>query len=225
MRAGRWGTLVMSRPLVPGPGVGNSLSWATLGGAPPATEEEYGAAVWQALRDFLALHPQLDIDASELPASPRIALHDDSRLVQVHASREVAGVPVRDSYLKAVVNSGNLILLGTRNWGAIDTSTRPSLTREEAQQVVEAHLRGHTVERYAGRSHLVLVPLASGPEPTEDAAGRGYTYRLAWVLQPVVAGSQAELGGPGGRAQRRAAVCSRTRTSTPRAGSPAGSSP
>src|SRR5688572_32345363 len=31
LRAGRWGSLVSATPLVPGPGVGNTLSWAAIG--------------------------------------------------------------------------------------------------------------------------------------------------------------------------------------------------
>ena len=50
LRAGRWGSLIAKTPLVPGPGVGNTLTWAALGRTAPASDAAYKSAVWQAFK-------------------------------------------------------------------------------------------------------------------------------------------------------------------------------
>src|SRR5687768_7092378 len=108
LRAGRWGGLVAKKPLVPGPGVGNSLTWAGLGGAAPAGDDAYKAAVWRAFRTWLdANRAILGVDTGEL-AVPTIGTYENGRLVHVNADRVVNGVPVRTSFVKGTLNSGNL---------------------------------------------------------------------------------------------------------------------
>ena len=70
------------------------------------------------------------------------------------------------------MNSGNLVLYGTHNWGAIDVSTTPTLSGEQAQAVVQAHLSGFTIAGWWQEPELVLVPLANG-EASAANEGRG----------------------------------------------------
>ena len=127
LRAGRWGGLVTSVPLVPGPGVGNNLNWAALGVAPPANDAAYKAAVWQAFQDLSQRHGAiLGVNPAEL--GPSIGSYEKGRLVHVSATRVVNGVTVRNSLVKGTLNSGNLVLYGAHNWGAIDVATTPALT-------------------------------------------------------------------------------------------------
>jgi len=183
-RGARWGTLVLRRPLVPG--AGNSLTWAELGLAPPADDEALGAEVWGRLAVWLSLHQAaLGIDPGEV--EPRVTVHEDGRLVQIHGTRAVDGVPVRRGYLAAVVNGGNLVLLGTRNWGDVDVSTEPTLSAADAAAVVAAHLETWPVEGYREAARLKLVPLAVGADPAAAPLGEGYRYRLAWDLRPRLA--------------------------------------
>ncbi len=185
VRAGRWGSLITATPLVPGPGVGNTLGWAA---APPADAAAYKEAVWQAFTAWLETHEaELGVDVAEL-APPTIGAHEGNRLVHVHAGRVHEGIPVRDSFVKATLNSGNLVLYVARNWGAIDVAATPGLSADDARGLVARHLKGLTVAHF-GEPALVILPMASGATATA-AVGRGYTYRLAWAIAARVDGSQ-----------------------------------
>jgi trimeric autotransporter adhesin len=180
VRAGRWGSLIASVPLVPGSGAGNTLSWAGLGLNVPADDAAYKDGVWTAFKAWLQLHHwQLGISASELGA-PSIGTYEDRRLVHIYARRVYKGVPVRDSFVRATLNSGNLILYGTRNWGSISVATTASVTQDAARAVIANHLTGFTVRQW-GTPELAIVPLA--------ASGNAYTYRLVWAIGATVAGS------------------------------------
>lgn len=183
LRGGRWATLIQSRPLIPGSGAANKLSWSDVKlSRAPGGNEEFRGAVWVAFTDYLRVNrKELSIDPAELTSSPNIAVHEGNRLVQIYAQRVYNDVPVRESSVTAVINSGNLILFGTRNWGDIDVSTTPSILQETAVGIVEGYLKDSTISRYWQRPHLILLPTAAGPTPES-----GYGYRLAWVISPQV---------------------------------------
>jgi hypothetical protein len=188
VRAGRWGSLVLQTPLVPGPGRGNALTWAGLGLAAPADDAAYTAAVWRALTGWLDAHARvLGVDAAELP-TPGIGTYEDRRLTHVYAERVHQGVPVRDAYLRATLVAGNLVLYTARHWGAIDVPVRASVEPEAAWGVVSSHLAGLEVSE-RGASALVLLPMARGAKPDPAASGSGYDHRLAWSFPLRVAGS------------------------------------
>jgi hypothetical protein len=187
LRAGRFGTLAPGKPLVPGSGVGNSLTWAALGGTAPASDAAYEQAAWLAFRSWLAANRAiLGIDTAEL-GTPVLSSYEGRRLLHMSANRVAGGVPVRTSFVQATVNSGNLVLYGSYNWGAIDASTTPAISAEQAKAAVASHLSGFSAD-LSGRPELVLVPFANG-DATPANEGRGYTYRLAWEFHPEVRGS------------------------------------
>ena len=193
LRAGRWGTLVLAAPLVPGRGAGNTLTWAGLGERVPADDDARKAAVWRAFRSFLdARRGQLGIDTAELQ-SPSIGSYENGRLVHVLARRVINGVPVRNSFVKATLNNGNLVLYGAHNWGRIDVSTTPAIAAERAQQVVAEQLAGFEVAGWR-RPELVILPAASG-EASAANEGGGYRYVLAWVVGPRIADSAGTWEG------------------------------
>jgi hypothetical protein len=178
-RSGRWGSLVLSVPLLPGDGVGNTLG--------PSRGISQSAA-WSAVSGYLQAHQEdLRVDVSELAAA-RVSVFDEGALVQVHAPRVVGGIPVRQSGLSAVISHGNLILLGLQNWGAVSGATGALVTVESAQAVVAKHLHPLAAAAYLGDARLERVPLARGQDIATVAAGDGYDYRLAWVLRPLLKG-------------------------------------
>jgi hypothetical protein len=190
LRAGRFGTLAPGKPLVPGPGAGNSLTWAAFGRSAPGNDAAYKQAVWQAFRSWLdANRAILGVDSGEL-GTPTISSYEDRRLVHLSANRVVGGVTVRQSFVQGTLNGGNLVLYGAYNWGPLDVSTTPAVSAEQAQGVVRSHLGALPVRAWR-RSELVLLPFTSG-EDTPANEGRGYRYRLAWALAPEIARS---LGG------------------------------
>jgi trimeric autotransporter adhesin len=178
-RGGRWSSLVLSEPLVAGDGKGN-----TIAGTRPPSE----ADVWQAVKGFVTRHyGELNVDVAEL-ASPSIGIFEKGNLIHVHAPRVVRGIAVRDSGLTAVINHGNLILFGLQNWGAVDASISPALSLAEAKALVAAHVKPFAVTGYNDTGRLERVPLARGADVADVTLGRGYEYRLAWVISPQVVG-------------------------------------
>ncbi|MCB1057245.1 MAG: hypothetical protein KDD11_17220, partial [Acidobacteria bacterium] len=187
LRSGRWGTLMLSEPLIPGDGVGNALTWQGLRTPAPTDDQGLEAQAWQALHGFLdANKNQLDIEPAEL--MPRAVATGAGDLVQIHGQRVFAGVPVRDSFMTAVISHGNLILLGFRTWDDITVSPFPEVDREAAVEVVRSYLRPTAMSGLWDRTELVYVPLAKGALPTSNPVGDGYAYRLAWAVRPDFTG-------------------------------------
>jgi trimeric autotransporter adhesin len=184
-RSGGWGSLVLSVPLLPGDGFGNTL------GAPRAVGE---AEAWRALTGYLqANRESLRVDVAEL-AEPRVGVFDGGALVQIHAARIVGGIPVRDSGVSAVISHGNLVLLGLQNWGVVDAAG-PVLTAAAARDAVSRHLNPFVLAGHRGEPRLERVPLARGQGVATTVAGRGYDYRLAWVVTATVEGDPGSWEG------------------------------
>lgn len=177
-RTERWATLLPAEPLVPA--------------AAAAGSTDLEAAAWGALRDWVARHQgALRIDPAELREPGHVTVHRGGDVIQIHAPRVVGAYPVRDSYLTAVINHGNLVLFGVHNWGAIDDVPVPALTAEEAFQRTQQHLGGLELDRGHAKPALELIPLAVGEDPARAALGEGLEYRLAWAVRPRYAGTLA----------------------------------
>jgi len=181
-RTGRWGTLIPTQPLIPGDGIGNDLAWPE---AAPASGPELKAAVWTAFKGYLdANEAILKISTDELAQPARMGVSGD--LIQIWAPRVIDGVPVRDTYLSAAINKGNLILFGARNWGDLDVSVVPTLTFDEAFAKAEQHLAGVSTFGQKSKPSLMLVPVSKGNFLPEIPVGAGLGYRLAWAVYPDV---------------------------------------
>src|SRR6266571_604819 len=73
-RTGRWTSLVLSVPLIPGTGDGNRLTWEEVTGNPSPDDAAMQDAVWGAMRGYLQQHAaQLRVSLAEL-AAPRITI-------------------------------------------------------------------------------------------------------------------------------------------------------
>jgi len=177
-RGARWSSLILSEPLIPGDGKGNTLGTAKVG----------NSDIWKALSDFVRAHQaELRIDLDEL-ASPNIGIFSDGSLVQVHVPRVVDGLPVRDSGLSAVISHGNLVLLGLQNWGTLNATPKARVTLADAEAAVAAYVTPFKVSSYAQKARLELVPLSVGENVDTVAAGYGYEYRLVWAVTAKVDG-------------------------------------
>ncbi len=181
-RTGRLATLYPATPLLPGRGVGNNLSWAA--GAPQsavALEQAAGAA----FRAYVVEHAaDLGVAIDELAWPGKVAALDDD-LVNIHIPRVVAGIAVRHSNLSASIRHGNLILLGTDNWGDFDGNAIATLTMDEARESLKRYVGDGLYGAGIRQPWLEFVPVT-----TDD--GSAITYRLAWVLLN-------DLQQPGGR--------------------------
>ncbi len=184
-RTGRWGTLIITRPMIPGTGVGNDLRWSDFDVPAPRDHYQLMDAASTAFLNFLAEHEnELGFATDEMNA-PRMQVHGDER-IQVYIGRSVDGVPVRDSYITANINSGNLILMGQRNWGDMRVDTRPSLSETDAESALLSHLHGLQPDRYRAAPKLKLIPVSDEPDHKRvGELGEGLSYRLVWVLTPL----------------------------------------
>ncbi|MDH3404237.1 MAG: hypothetical protein OEP45_11515, partial [Acidobacteriota bacterium] len=187
-RSGRWGAITPSQPLVPGSGVGNELTWEGLGRPAPANDAALRAAVGTAFRGYLKKNAaELRIDVGETAGAGLATVHDGGAVAQMYVPRVVKGVPVRGSYLTAVINHGNLVLFAANNWGDVDVSTVPDVSAEDALATVQAHVEPFTITGSWGKTEMILVPTARGGELQQVRLGQGYGHRLAWVLRPSFA--------------------------------------
>jgi hypothetical protein len=187
VRAGRWGSLILSEPLIPGSGKGNTLRWQDLGFGATPSDKDIERQAWTALQSFLRrTEGQLRVDLAEL-GQPRIRVYQDGALVQIVAARVVSGVAVREGHLTAVINHGNLVLLGLVHWGAIEAPLAPAVSSDEARGVAAQHAQPFEFRPDKGKPRLELIPMQDAADA--DAAAR---YRLAWALRGTVPG---DLGG------------------------------
>ncbi len=171
------------------PGKGNDLQWDDLGIAPPAHGAAHGEAAWQAFAAFLAARSQaLGIDSQELSPGKNVVVHRDGELVQLYVPRVVDGIPVRGSYLTAVVSHGNLVLMGAHQWGDVKRSNRRVLPLEEAVTAAEEYLHPFRVSGFWSKPQQVLLPVARGHQREQVEVGRGYDHRLVWSLGPRFVG-------------------------------------
>jgi trimeric autotransporter adhesin len=187
VRSGRWATLMSAEPLLPGEG--NSLAWGDLAATPPASANAWQPIAWNAFVRYLEQHSaSLGIDVTQLAQPGNVTVHDDGALVQINAPRVYAGVPVRDSYLTAVVNHGNLVLFGANNWGTIRIDSKPAIDAAQASAIVGGYARPLAVASFRSKANLAIVPLSAGPLESLRGFDSGYDYRLVWVLTPEFAG-------------------------------------
>ena len=178
LRGGHWSSLVLSQPLLPGTGKGNSLRFPSPTGA-GNTARDWKALAWDALTAYLSEHRrELGVSVDELDANPRIGVYDGGALIQIYARRVLGGVPVRGSGVTAVVNHGNLVLLAVEKWGNGGVTTEAALPVEEARAIFLA-------EAAASENDLLGPPgLELLPVSTESAEGSpGYAYRPSWVFR------------------------------------------
>ena len=114
-RGGRFGTVVLSHPLVPGSA--NNLSWSDLGVDRPIGSKATREAAWQALRAYVESNAAaLQVEVSEF-AAPHVTLHGGGDLIQITVNRQIGDIPVQGAQLTASIRKGNLALFGFHKWG------------------------------------------------------------------------------------------------------------
>ncbi len=187
-RSGAASNIIVSEPLIPGSGRGNAVTLATLterlGRAVERVDERVVAEL--ARRFVLERADVLGIDPQQL--GPARAASVSDVLWQVSFPQEVDGVRVRDALLGLTISHGNVIVLGTQQFGRARLDTRPTLT---AEQAIEAGFVGaggrSAVDALVREPQLAIVTTgAAGDLPDAayvGAPGAGYGHRLVWVFR------------------------------------------
>ena len=122
-----------------------------------ADDVAWRAAAAGVFREYLETNAvALRINVGELAGDGRVTVHDDGAVVQIYVPRIVRGVSVRDSYLTAVINHGNLVLFGANVWGDVEASATPRLSAAEALVAVQAHVEPFRCQRLLGEERADL---------------------------------------------------------------------
>ena len=175
-RVGRFVSLVLREPMIPGTGKGNTLRWEGLG---RPSDTEIQDRTWSAVMSFLQHHNgELRLNLAEL-GTPRISIFEKGQLIFVWVPRIVNGVLVRASSMGITINHGNMVLLGLQNWGLIDTTVAPAITQDRARSVATDYASPYRVT-FGKAPHLELIPTS----PDDSVI----SYRLGWIVSLKLAG-------------------------------------
>ncbi|MFK8010523.1 MAG: hypothetical protein AB8B80_00685 [Marinicellaceae bacterium] len=166
VRNDKFGTLLTSVPLIPGKGKNNHLKFPNHGlNKNKASTQELKQQAWNAFINYLdANRSILNIDITQMQDPGTVTVLNDGDLIQINSKRSFNGVLVRDSFISAVINNGNLILTGTRNWGDINLSISPGISKDQAKSTVENYLGVDSVNANWGKSGLLFIPVNNGAE-------------------------------------------------------------
>jgi trimeric autotransporter adhesin len=195
-RSGAAVNILLSDPLIPGPGLGNRLTledFAVRSGAREVTPAAVGALV----RQYVTSQGDvLGIDVRQL-GTP-VAHEATPGLWHVSIPQRFEGVPVRYGRVLATIAKGNLVLLGTETWGDVrGLTTRAGITGGQALQAGYNHLQALAVDLEIVRQpRLEIIPIAP-PELQQGEGyggpiGEGYRHRLAWTYVLKQPGEIAE---------------------------------
>ena len=172
---GRWATLIPTQPLIPGDGYGNLLTWGDLERVAPVDDQGLAdaaeAAFVQYVSDFSA---ELGLNVSEFASDLNISVLDNGSIL-VHVPRVIDGVPVRNSFVTATINHGNLVLMGAARWADMDVSAQPSIDEAAARRSLDTLIGDLPVNGRWKDTELIIVPWDRG-----GVVG----YRLAYALHP-----------------------------------------
>jgi hypothetical protein len=173
-------------PMIPGKGYKNSVTLNTLSkqlghNVGEVTPKIVGELIVKFVTDNQAA---LGVSAQQLgePKVTQIAEH----LWNIHIPQTVNGVAVRHAKLAAVINHGNLVLLGTESWANVDRAMKPVVSAQEA-----VAFGGDYAGLYESpnglwkQPELEILPMTA---PDTQAGqtfignfGKGYEHRMVWT--------------------------------------------
>jgi hypothetical protein len=184
-RSGTASNILAPFPLLPGHGIGNTLTLEQLSAAEGrALSAVDSQAVAGATRRFILAHRELlGIDVRQLGTAR--AEQVGPELWQVSFPQVMDGVPVRDARIAATINSGNLVVIGAENWANVRLDVTPRTDAREALELGFRHADGRAPGDILVRApRLELVVTAAGAtregEGFAGTVGEGYAHRLVW---------------------------------------------
>ncbi|HVG60001.1 MAG TPA: endopeptidase [Hyalangium sp.] len=173
-------------PMIPGTGVGNNVTLTSVRQQLGRMVNEVNeAVVGDLIVKFISENAAaIGVDPMEL-GEPRVTKVTEY-LWNVHIPQQVSGVPVRHSRIAAVINHGNLILLGTEAWAKPSVDVKPAVAPEQAIAQAGDHLGFYeTPGNLWQQPTLEVAPLAR--EGTQNGQtfigtmGNGYSHALVWT--------------------------------------------
>src|SRR5262245_5773704 len=175
-------------PIIPGRGVGNTVTLAQLSRAEGRALRQVDArAVAAAARRWVDAHAAiLNVDPRQL--GPAKATQVTPELWQVSIPQVYEGVAVRDARVAGTIVQGNLVMIGAENWANVALDATPSLGADDALHLGFLHAEGRQASDVMLRApRLEIVPTAAGATPEGEAfqgpLGKGYDHRLVWTFE------------------------------------------
>jgi subtilisin-like proprotein convertase family protein len=172
-------------PLIPGHGLGNTIGLLEVSSALGRKVGQIDSTVVGDLIHKFVVGNSLTIgiDPTQMGAVQVAQISDT--LWNVSIPQVVNGVPVRYGHLVAVINNGNLVLLGTETWGKVSIATTPKINDTEALDLGFAFAGGKAADDSIWRKpDLEIIPLAPKEYEVGEAfagpIGAGYRHRLVW---------------------------------------------
>jgi alpha-tubulin suppressor-like RCC1 family protein len=186
-RSGTPTNIVGSIPLIPGNGrnnrITNNMLSAVSGRLVSVTDADAVAAV---SKKFIQDNSDvLNIDVAQLGAVTATKVSEE--LWQINAVQSVNGIKVRKARLAATVSHGNLVMIGTAQWGNAQINTIPKITADDALKRGFQFVDGQTsADKILSQPVLEIIPAA--PLNMQDgdryigAVGKGYNHKLVWTF-------------------------------------------
>jgi trimeric autotransporter adhesin len=185
-RSGAASNILLAEPLIPGSGVGNTVTLASLGQrlGHPVTAVD-AAVVGEATVLYVTEHAALlGLDPAELDA-PRVT-RINADLWQVSIGQVHSQVGLAPGRLVATISHGNLVTVGTATWITIaPADLAPALKAEDALARGFAFAEGRgPSDEIVQQPQLQLVAVAppryQSGERFTGPVGKGYGHRLVW---------------------------------------------
>lgn len=178
-RSGVVASLNITKPILPGTGVGNALLWSV--GAMPEADNIHGAPEehrhWEKLAEeavqnwmhenesFLGINSHDELFSA---GRTRLAVHGNGNMIQLSMERTHLGIPVVGNRASATIKRGNLINIGLEHWGKIpkELDPKPSITVQEAFEALAKH-SGETLVsgQESCKPELQILTRAKGTKP------------------------------------------------------------
>ena len=186
---------------IQGRGVGNDVTLAklsaSLGRSVTAVTPEIVA---ESVRRFVVKNADVfAVDAKQLGRIKAERVNDE--IWQISIRQELNGIPVRWGQLAGVINNGNLVIVGTENWGNAQIDTTPKITVEAALKAGWDYVNGDLLrDKIIAMPALEIIPFAppafQNGETFAGPAGAGYGHRLAytWTFRRAGERGRSERG-------------------------------
>jgi len=174
-----------SIPMIPGTGVGNTITLSSLRQSLGRNVSQVDASVvGDLITRFISENSNaLGVDPMQLGQAKVTQVTEF--LWMVHIPQQLDGVSVRHARVAAVINHGNLILLGTEAWARPAVDTKPSIAPEQALGFGGDYLGMYeTPTNLWKQPSLEIAPLARADTQNGQSfigtVGAGYEHRLVW---------------------------------------------
>jgi hypothetical protein len=179
---------IMGRiPMIPGSGVGNQLRLKDISRILGRRVRRMNSTlIGELILKFVLENKDLfGIDIDQL--GPVNATQINDYLWHINIPQQVHDIPVRYGRLAAVINHGNLVLIGTETWGNVHLDTVGKISSTEAMKIGFDYAGGRLQrDRIWKEAALEIIPFATEESvPREGSSGlkgAGYGHRLAWVF-------------------------------------------